>query len=357
MFRTSQTENVVLKSLRTKIVHMDAQLADYNKQGKPAVSTRKLEIFHWYFLAAYYAIIIPFKIKNREGGQAWKTKSWKFQKRFLTAYMLFLFVLCIVYYVHEGEFYDNFLYKTITNGRKRFFLGNLQSNISQMHVNGTHDMYGMLYTNENILVGFADLALWLSRQWYLVFVTTFFYGVLPVTFWSVSKLFQRYLSGIDNFHTESPTPNESFNISQADMVVEKYEELRNLVASLNSVWSTGTLLFVICESLDLIVNLNPKVESKDMAHICLYVMFLLFFMVLLVMYAEGCRMNASIKLWLSKKYTREQLFAQRKNELECLERYFEVTPIGIGAIGVYEISYGFLGQLLVFCVTAFLITF
>ncbi|CAL8141011.1 unnamed protein product [Orchesella dallaii] len=454
MSRNEQTEKVFVKSSGVETVRVGRQPMKLNKQGETLVAPRKLELFHWYFLAAYYGLIIPFKIKKREGDQVWETKSWMLQKLlcllifrplvfldlmtylalngreffankhyspkdyleiatsilylanlfkffwtlvihrevvlklfndisafslfhlkepsvplssrvskrttwFLTAYMLFMLVHCVGYisiYVIFRSFYDKSHHNTIGNGRKRFFLGDLQSNISQIHVNGTDDMYE-IYSSINILVGFAEFVLMFSRIWSRAFLTTFFCGAVPVTFWSASKLFQRYLTGIDILNVECPSLNKPFDSSQADMIVEKYEELRNLVASLNSVWSTATLTYVICKSLELVVILNQEVGSKDMIHIVEFVGFTLLFLIMLVMLAEGCRINTSIKLWLCKKYTREQVFVQRKSELECLERDFEVAPVGIAVIGVCVISYGFLAQLLVFCVTVFLITF
>ncbi|CAL8135206.1 unnamed protein product [Orchesella dallaii] len=450
MSRNEQTEKVFVKFLRAEIVDMDTQLSDLSEQGKPAVSTRKLEFFHWYFLAAYYGLVVPIKIKKREGNQLWEITSCKFQKLLcvlifrpllslelmtylalkgrefyankdprpkdylefansilhvayllkfswilvthkdkleklfndvnafslfhikepcapqssgvskrttwlLSAYMLFMFVFSFVYYVIRKICYDSTIQTTIANGRKRFFLEDLQNNISETHINGTRDMYD-IYLNVNILVGFAELVLMLSRLWYIIFVITFFSGVLPLTFWYASKRFQRYLSGIDTF-AESPTLNKSFNSSQADMIVAKYDELKNLLESLNSVWSTATVVYVICKSYEVVVSINPRVGNRDMVHLLSYVGFTFLFVVSLVLLAEGCRMNASIKLWLCKKNTREQIFVERKSELEYLKMDFEFTPVGIGVVGVCDISYGFLTQLLVFCVTVFLISF
>ncbi|CAL8135204.1 unnamed protein product [Orchesella dallaii] len=451
MSRDLHTEKVFEKSLRDGIVRINAQVIDLDKQGKTPISTRKLELFHWYFLAAYYGLIIPFKIQKREDDKVWETKSWMFQKLlcfiifrpliwlgiltrfalvvrkfyankdyrpkdylefatntlyfanlfnfswtliirrekleklfnnvsafslfhlekpsvplssrvsrrtkwFLTAYMVGLFVFCIAFYVIRRTFYNTSFQRTIQNGRKRFFLVDWQSNVSLLHINRTNDTHD-IYSNVNFLVAFAQLALSISELWYRVFVVTFFSGALPVTFWSASKLFQRYLSGIDTLRAESLPLNESFDSSLADMIVEKYEELKNLVASLNSVWSTATLVYVICKSVELVVYSNRKVMKKDVVHLFAFVCFTFFFVVMLILLAEGCRMNDSIKLWLYKTSTREQVFVEQKSELECLKMDFEVAPVGIGTFGVCVISYGFLSQLLVFCVTVFLITF
>ncbi|CAL8128601.1 unnamed protein product [Orchesella dallaii] len=446
MYGNDQTERIFVTPQCSKPIQKETKLRGLNKKDYNQVAQRKRELLHWYFLAGYYTLSIPYKVKKRESGQVWKLESWWFQKllclfiswpltwvwlitgitpqlrgfyaikdyhakhylslvnallsstfyfkyqwillrkreklekllndvstfslfqpkklytpqksrvcegmvSILTAYFMFVYVGCIGWICRA--FFDQTVSEMITSGRKRFFLENLKSNFTQLHLNGTL-VADELYSNENILVGSAELALRFKQRVDYTFVTMFFCHVLSTTFLSASKLFQRFLAGIDCFCKESGS-SQSF---QTAKITEKYKELRNLLASLNAVWSTMILFYIISRTVELITNFNRSMEKKEIASIFLTVSLRLLLVVMLVMLADGYRINISIKLWLCKRgYIREEISSHGGNELECLERCMQHEPVGIGAVGVFDINYGFLAQLLIFSVTAFLITF
>ncbi|CAL8143460.1 unnamed protein product [Orchesella dallaii] len=452
MHEDDQTEAVFVTSRRSETVQAETHLTDLYKKDNTKVISRKRELFHWYFLAGYYILIVPYKVKKREGDQVWQLESWWFQKLLclliscplllaslvtyvarnlrdfyamkdylpkhylslanilllatfsfkfqwilmfrrdklgtllnnvsafslfqlkepcipqkfrgwkrtswiLTAYVMYICVHCIGWHMIWRVFFDKTATEIIASGRKGFFLANLDSNITQMHLNGTLSTYE-LYSIANILVGSAEMVLSFRRQLAFLFPTIFFSGILSVTFWSACQRFQDFLSMTSCSCTESNRRIGSMYSLKAAMIMEKYTELRNLLASLNSLWSTMTLFYVVCKTVELMFNFNRFIESKQILSIFSAINFRLLFVLMLVMLAEGYRTNASIKLWLNKRgYLPEEVFAHEKNELECLQRSLDTEPVGIGRVGLFEINYGFLAQLLVFSVTTFLITF
>ncbi|CAL8110350.1 unnamed protein product [Orchesella dallaii] len=487
MYENDQLETIFVRSRRSETVQVVTHPRNLYKQDKTSVSPQKQHLCHWVFLAGYYTLIIPYKLK-REGDQAWKLESWWFQKLLcllvswplhlgykltnlglllryfyatkdnhpktyfnlvtrivntafstnfiwifvsqrgkletllnavsafslfkptetapllkskvsktwmvfvisrcfllnppifliisiiemlilklcyinfnfqwmLTAYLMYMSVYCIGWYATYRCFFGRTVHEIIASGRKRFFLGDLKSNITLMSLNGTILKYD-LYSNENILVGSADMALKIRGTLDHAFFTMFFSVAVSTTFWSASKRFQDFLAGIECFCVESATNAGSSHSFEAAKIMEKYKELRNLVASLNSVWSTMVLFYVISWSLNYIFHMKQGIESWDFSTMFSALNMRFFFVVMLFMLADGCKTNASIKLWLcGRGCIHEEVFPHRKNELECLEKRLEIEPNGIGTVGMFEINYGFLAQLAIFCVTAFLITF
>ncbi|CAL8128603.1 unnamed protein product [Orchesella dallaii] len=451
MYGNDQTKRIFVTPQCSKPIQKETKLRGLNRKDYNHVVPRKRVLLHWYFLAGYYTLCIPYKLRKRESDQAWKLESWWFQKllclfiswpltwawlitgmaqqlpgfyvikdyhakhylnlvnvllsstfyfkfqwilvskreklekllndvstfslfqlkklstpqksrvcegkmSMLTAYFIFMYVSCIGWICKA--FFDKPISEIITSGRRRFFLENLKSNFTQLHVNGTL-VADELYSNANILVGCADLALSFKQRVDYTFVTMFFCHVLSTTFLSASKLFKRFLAGIDCICVESSSTHtgSSHSIVTAK-IMEKYKELRNLVASINAVWSTMILFYIIGRTVDLINNFNQSIEKKEIATIFATVTLRLLLVIMLVMLADGYRINTSIKLWLCKRgYIREEISSHGGNELECLERCVEHEPVGIGEVGVFEINYEFLAQLLIFSVTAFLITF
>ncbi|CAL8110347.1 unnamed protein product [Orchesella dallaii] len=450
MYEKDQIGTIFVRSRRSETVKVETQPRNMYKQDKTSVSPQKLHLVHWCFLAGYYTLIIPYKLKKREGDQEWKLESWWFQKLLclliswpiywgceitfwlpqfryfyatkdyhpktyfslvnytmylafylkfiwilvtkrgkletllnavsafslfkptepasplkskvsktwtwmLTAYLMYMSVF-IGWYLSYRCFFSRTLQEIIANGRKRFFLDDLKSNIT-LTLNSTFVTYD-LYSTENILVGSAEMALRFGQHLNYTFVTMFFCVAVSTTFWSASIRFQDFLAGIECFCVESATNTESSRNFEAANIMEKYKELKNLVASLNSVWSTMVLFYVISWSLNYIFNMREVIENWDISTMFSGLNMRFFFVVMLAMLADGCRTNASIKLWLCKRgCIHEEVFPHRKNELECLEKSLEIEPNGIGAVGMFEINYGFLAQLVIFCVTAFLITF
>ncbi|CAL8132123.1 unnamed protein product [Orchesella dallaii] len=282
----------------------------------------------------------------------------KWQKRFLTAYTLYIAILLIVMNVVKRLVYKYIfsLEAAIASARNRFFLSAMERNVTLINEYGNPDTND-IYSTENIIAVFSEMVLDFIRGCNTAFILVCFYSTLPLTLWFASKRFQQYLSGIYNPQVGSPLQSQNNSSLHADSILEKHEELRNLVATLNSIWSPSILYYIFSISLGIIAHINQVIAAADLVGIFHTANLILFFLVSLILLAEGRRMNASMKLFLWDRHIREQVFDQRRNELEWLERYLDIGPVGIGGIGSYEISYGFLAQLLVFMVTVFLISF
>ncbi|CAL8132095.1 unnamed protein product [Orchesella dallaii] len=456
-------QKVFDKTLSAKDLKKETHETDFYKQDEPPVLTAKSQLIHWYFLAGYYALIIPFKIRKTDDGIGWQTDIWIFQKilclliwwpiswlfslselvsrivmlssytdyrpdhyfdlvyfilhptlqatfcwvvmtkriklqslfndvsafslfnptestvplssgiskwktRILHAYMFYMHIVCIAFVILREIYFGTTLRMilpiseqfavAIETGRKRFFLADVDRNhtAAVQPVNGTDMPYDM-YTSENIIIGSIELTLLFIRLWNDCLVFTFFYGALPVTFWFAGKQFQCFLNGIYSSRNGSEFSDKAFNLTKADLIVKKFRELNNIVASLNSLWSTATFIYVVEMSLTMVICISAAVKSKNTIML-LYIGHLTVFLVVsLVLLAEGHRTNAYFKQWLCDWNIRKHVFAQRKSELEWLERNLEVSKLGIGSVGAYEISYGFLAQMLLFTATVFIITF
>ncbi|CAL8132103.1 unnamed protein product [Orchesella dallaii] len=295
------------------------------------------------------------------------------KKRFLSIYMFYLTIFTIIFVIlRKCNFgvslrtqvpIGNQFSTAIETGRARFFLpndGGSTTKVTNMdskkdYYYTTEDIITNTYSTEDIIIGCVELILQFIKMWNESFVLLFFYGALPATFWSASKRFQSHVSDVCFSREGSTMWDQAYNAVQADLIVKKYEELRNLVASLNSFWSTAALFYVLEMTLTLIRRINLAFSSNNSLHYLFTGNSILFLIVSLVMLAEGHRINACFKQWLCERYVREQVFALRKTELEWLQRDLEVGSVGIGSIGAYEISYGFIAQVLM-C-TALLITF
>ncbi|CAL8132111.1 unnamed protein product [Orchesella dallaii] len=450
-----QLEKVFVQRVRAENTLVEIYVKDIHKQNEIPAAQKRFHLFHWYFLAGYYTLIVPFKIRKRRDGIGWETKSFivqkwfslliwwplalvfgitdliqrlkvfygsrgnkgntgawhyfdiadfifmqamfltfywilvskreklerlfddvsafslfhpterlvppstrlsKWKKWFLNAYILYVAFATILLMVVLRFAYKFSLQATITSGRERFLLGDMERRVALVNESSPLDTDDM-YSIENIVVASVELVLKFIGFCNEAFTIMLFYVVLPITFWCASKRFQLYISGVYTPRAGSTPLNTTNNSLLADRVLQKHEELRNLVASLNSIWSTSILYYIFGILLGIIMNLNEMIASGDILQIAQIVNLILFYLVSLVLMAEGRRMNASMKLWLWDRYIREQVFAQRKTELEWLERYLDIGQVGIGNLGTYEISYGFLIQMLIFTVTVFLITF
>ncbi|CAL8132101.1 unnamed protein product [Orchesella dallaii] len=453
--RNDQLEKVFVQRVRAENTSVVIYVKDIDKENESPSAQKRFHLFHWYFLAGYYTLFVPFKIRKRRNGIGWETKSFtvqkwfslliwwplalvfgitdligrlkvfygsrgnkgntgawhyfdiadfifsqalpltfywilvskieklerlfddvsafslfhptehlvppstrlsKWKKWFLNAYMLYVVFASILLMVVMRFAYKFSLQATIVSGRERFFLGDMERRVALVNESSPLDTDDM-YSIENIVVASVELVLKIICFCNEAYTIMLFNVVLPVTFWYASKRFQLYISGIYTPRAGSPPLNTTNNSLHADRVFQKHEELRNLVTSLNSIWSTSILYYMFGILLGIVINLNEVIASGNILEIFQTVNLLLFYLVSLVLMAEGRRMNASMKLWLWDRHIREQVFAQRKADLEWLERYLDIGQVGIGNLGTYEISYGFLIQMLVFTVTVFLITF
>ncbi|CAL8132256.1 unnamed protein product [Orchesella dallaii] len=285
----------------------------------------------------------------------------KWKSRGLLIYMVFMHAIGLTLVLVNNLFFGAYLGKfvapseqllnAIKIGRQRFFIDEISSEnlTSTLGLNSSG-----IYTTENVIIGVIELVIEFVRLWNNFFTGAFIYGALPLIFWTSAKGFQAFLLGVSS--TYPMILNKALHSLQAELVVEKYEELRSLLRSINSTWGSIVLVWVIEMTLTVVVRMNNAIESKNLI-VVYFSSNILFLVVSLVLMAEGHRSNFSFKQWLSKRYTREKIFAQNRKELEWLEKDLEVSSVSIGSPGVYEISYGFLGQLLVFTVTVFLISF
>ncbi|CAL8132117.1 unnamed protein product [Orchesella dallaii] len=455
MSRNDQLERVFVKRVRAENTEVEIYEREFDKPDEIPDAKKRFHLFHWYILAGYYTLIVPFKVKKEPDKCGWETKSsivqkwlslliwwplalvfgitdlirrlkvfygsrrytgnsgaWhyfdladfifeqaklltfyliliskrqklerlfddvsafglfnpteplvppasrlsKWKRWFLNAYMVYVTTASILLIVVMRFAYEFSLQATNASGRRRFFLSDLERRVTLVNESSTLDTDRM-YSIENIIITSVELALNFICVCNKAFTLMCFYVVLPVTFWSASKRFQLYISGIYAPRARTPPLNKTNSSLHSDRVLEKHEELRNLLTSLNSIWSTSILYYIFGILFGIIMHLNEVIASGDILKIFQTVNLFLFYLVSLVLMAEGRRMNASMKLWLWDRYIREQVFAQRKNDLEWLERYLDIGQVGIGHLGTYEISYGFLIQMLVFTVTVFLITF
>ncbi|CAL8132119.1 unnamed protein product [Orchesella dallaii] len=460
MFKTSQLENVLGANLREKTIKIETHINQFYKPKQTPTLTGRYRLLHWYNLAGYYTLIIPFKLKKSYDGKEWENDAFMFQKLLcLVIWWPLSWVICVfeiltvlvsfftgnnqpktgdpvtyrpgtkgtwddyddietsrkVYFINENyitedtgpairqpQKYFEFAYlilhlalqmkfylvvmrkwkqleqlfndvsafslfqptessgplksksfkwttillrlymaythvacialaivrklyfgqtiqtiipigkqfsTAIETGRNRFFVGHKISCAVKLYKDNICDN---IYSTENIIIGSVELALQFIRIWNDLFVSMFFFGALPLTFWSASKRFQLYCSGIYRSPQGSPILNKAFNSQQADLIVEKYEQLRNLVVSLNSVWSTATLLFVLDTLLTVVLRVNLTLTSKNTWHLLYTGNLTLFLIVSLVMLAEGRRINAFFKQWLCDRYIREQVFGQKR---------------------------------------------
>ncbi|CAL8132091.1 unnamed protein product [Orchesella dallaii] len=290
-----------------------------------------------------------------------QSKVFKWKTGFLRIYTVYMHVASLALVVLRklcfGQTMQNIVpvgeqFSTaIETGRKRFFVGHKKGCAVRLY-NGICDN---IYSTENIFIGSLELVLQFTRLWNDSFVLMLFYGALPITFWSASKRFQLYCSGIYCSSGESPISDKTLNFKRADLIVEKYEQLRNLVASLNSVWSTAVLFYVLMIPLKVVIHVDQVMTSKNAWYLLYTGHLTLFSIVSLVMLVEGHRINASFKRWLCDKYVRVHVFDQRSDILEWLEKELDIRPAGIGAIGVCDISYEFLAKLFKFILTIFVL--
>jgi len=139
------------------------------------------------------------------------------------------------------------------------------------------------YTTMDIAFGVSQLVLEFVWLLDLYFVSLFFYGVLPFTFWFAAKEFYVFIQNISGFHDD-----KAARMSLCEVILKKYEELKCLCDSINFVWSTTTFLWLIEISLRLIFVLNENLSRKRI-FVVFAAMNCTFLGISLVIFAEGDR--------------------------------------------------------------------
>ncbi|CAL8141091.1 unnamed protein product [Orchesella dallaii] len=327
-------------------------------------SIGKFQLLHRYFQVGYYCLVIPFKTTKSKDGRRWAIKTVKAQLNGMKVYMALLHVTLLSLFVLNNIFFSaeigslvhptEQLSTAIKIGRWRFFLDvhhNITENFSVD--SNTQELTAEEYTTENVIIGIIELVLEFARLWSDCWVGAFFYGSLTYTFWSSAKDFETSFLQV----SENVESIKERGVYEADEIVKKYFELKKLTGLLNSIWSTPTIMWILEMVLRMVIRLNNAVRSDNVIFVSYITVNTTFLVIFLILLAEGYRIKVCFKEWLALKSTRFLVFANRETQLKLLERDLDVGAFGIGSPGFYQISYGFLADLLVFTVTVFLISF
>jgi len=107
------------------------------------------------------------------------------------------------------------------------------------------------------------------RLWDNYCTLVFLAGILPFTFWSATNGFQTAINDMTSLFTQGHQPSPKYQLQ--NLVVEKYDELNGLANSLNSTWSTLTIIWIVETTFHMVVRLNESVKSKNL--LTAYVVF------------------------------------------------------------------------------------
>jgi len=135
------------------------------------------------------------------------------------------------------------------------------------------------YSPENIAFASSDIVVTLAHHWVDYNVLSVVFGALPLTFWLAIKGFEA-----DFLNTCESLENGTNGIS----ALEKYNELKALTCSMNSVWTT-LVLSTIMELFMTIIFLHNSVTSGNIIWFVQFCLKILFLMVGVLIMAEGCR--------------------------------------------------------------------
>ncbi|CAL8141093.1 unnamed protein product [Orchesella dallaii] len=239
-------------------------------------------------------------------------------------------------------------------GRWRFFIDEQHNITENFSVFSTIEEFEAVeYSAENVVIGIIELVLEFARLWSDCWVGAFFYGSLTYTFWSSAKDFETSFLEV----SENVESIKESGVNDADEIVKKYFELKKLSGLLNPIWSTPTFMWFLEMVLRMVIRLNNAVRSDNVIFVSYITVNTTFLVIFLILLAEGYRIKVCFKESLARKSTRFLVFANRETQLKLLERDLDVGAFGIGSPGFYQISYGFLADLLVFTVSVFLISF
>ncbi|CAL8132109.1 unnamed protein product [Orchesella dallaii] len=224
MSRNSQLERVFVKRVRAENTSVEIYETDFDEPDEIPATQKRFHLFHWYFLAGYYTLIVPFKIKKKHDGYGWETKSFTVQKWFLNSYMLYLPIASILLIVVMRFAYNFSPQATMESGQKRFFLCEMEGRVALINESSTIETDDM-YSVENIIAVSVELALKMICFCKEAFTLMCFYVVIPVTFWYASKRFQLYTYGIYTPGAGSPPVNKINNPHDADRVLKNMRSL------------------------------------------------------------------------------------------------------------------------------------
>jgi len=192
-------------------------------------------------------------------------------------------------FVYYGRFIGDYIHPTnkfkmaIYNGEKRFFMGRKNSNFTQS------------YSAAEICIGVFEISLQFAFHWNEYLLTTFLYGVLPLTYFYSVKRFQVYLS------TEVLNPAD-YQLSRRETsfqenVMKHYDYLQSLTDVINTLWS-GTVFLWLVERTIIMINISNAVSLKDTLRVVYYFTETAFSTISLILMAEGCRIVRNFCIWL-----------------------------------------------------------
>jgi len=161
---------------------------------------------------------------------------------------------------------------SILSGRGRFCYSCDALNISQS-----------LYTSTDIAHGSLNLVLYFIHLWTKHVMFSVVLGALPITFIFLTKDFQQFVSQVSNAH-EMATNEHNLK----GLIFARYNKLKDLTDSLNSIWSPIVLLVIIRGSL-LIVDINDYVSKGLTVTYLIIGLETMFITIAVTIMAEGCR--------------------------------------------------------------------
>jgi len=169
--------------------------------------------------------------------------------------------------------------RATSQGRERFFLG---SN------NGSTGPLQNL-SAVNAAIGVAELTLALINGWITFSILSLVYGVLPIIFWSTAKEFESVLE------TSSKLTSTKEGAALQKIVLEMYDNLKDLTKSINNIWPTSIFLQIIEVSLT-VIQLNNIFIKRYLETVIYYIMDIVFTAISLTLMAEGAKIVSIIIL-------------------------------------------------------------
>ncbi|CAL8084083.1 unnamed protein product [Orchesella dallaii] len=269
-------------------------------------------------------------------------KEDRFRVDWTILYILFVFFVYLANFIKLGQTLSLTPSSFITSGRTRFFLTDPLP---------AEDEY---WTVENILLGSVDIILRLASLVNLF--STFIFFLLPFPLWKATRHFETFAT-----HSSSsarPKHSEGWVYHRETNILEKYEELKILNESGNEAWATLTLLWILELAVKIVLEFDNSVVSSNPVDVVVLLGTQGLMIVSLMMGAEVVRMVERFKGWLiTKRKSRREFFIGRSQEVRMIMEELQGSPIGIGAPGVYQLSYSFLAQLLCFIVITLFLSF
>jgi len=135
------------------------------------------------------------------------------------------------------------------------------------------------FSPENIAFASFSIVVSLVHNWVDSSVVSIIYGALPLTFWLATRDFQAAILN---------TCESLENGENGSTILEKYNELKILTRSINSIWTTLVLTHVM-EMFIRIIWVHYYIARGNIIWYVYFGLKTLFLVVGLLLMAEGCR--------------------------------------------------------------------